>query len=232
MPDCIPFLEPGQNPTCRANGAITGCRFVQIKTGVNAVDGLPQVETCGAGLEAFGVAARDKLTTEAVMVYKWGHLPVLAGAALSHGQKVQSDAQGRAIPLAGGVELGTVMADAADATLAEIDFRPVGARLASDVVGDQAAVTSLANNTGVVGDDAVANVPAVAAADAAVVTDVMLTDATVDAAGVNAQIAAVAASIIANVQATVDVVEADIADLTDKLNVVIDRLEAAGLLTP
>lgn len=209
MPDCIPFLEPGQNPTCRANGAITGCRFVQIKTGVNAVDGLPQVETCGAGLEAFGVAARDKLTTEAVMVYKWGHLPVLAGAALSHGQKVQSDAQGRAIPLAGGVELGTVMADAADATFAEIAFHPVGARLAGDVVGDQAAVVHLTNNTGVAGNDVVENIPApVAAAGEATAAD------------------------LATTQAAFVAVENDIADLTDKLNVALTRLEAAGLLTP
>lgn len=209
MPDCIPFLEPGQNPTCKANGAITGCRFVQVKTGVNAVEGLSQVETCGAGLAAYGVAARDKLTTEAVMVYRWGNVPVLAGAALSHGQKVQSDAQGRAIPLAGGVELGTAMADAADATFAEISLNIQGARLAGDVVGDQAAVVHLTNNTGVVGNDVVENVPAVvAAAGEATAADLVTT------------------------QAAFVAVENDIADLTDKLNTVLARLESSGHNTP
>lgn len=208
MPDCIPFFEPGQDPTCKVNGGVTGCRFVQVKTGVNAVDDLTQVETCAVGALPFGVAARDKLDGETVMVYRDAIVPVLAGAALSHGQRVQSDAQGRAIPLAGGVMAGWVLADAADATLAKIALATGGAP-ATAVVGDQAAVVHLTNNTGVAGNDVVENVPAVvAAAGEATAAD------------------------LATTQAAFVAVENDLADLTDKLNVALTRLEAAGLLTP
>ena len=120
MPDCAPFMEPGQNPTCHVNAAVTGCRFVQIKTGVNAVDGNAQVEPCGAGLKAFGVAARDKLAGEKVMVFRWGVVPVIAGATLAHGVPVEADAQGRAIPLAAGERLGICMLDAASGAQAKI----------------------------------------------------------------------------------------------------------------
>lgn len=120
MPDCVPFSQPGQDPTCVANGAVTGCRFVSVKTGVNEVNGLAQVATTGAAARAFGVAARDRLDGQAVMVYRHGEVPVLCAGALAHGQGVESDAQGRAVVLAAGVRLGTVMADAADATLAHI----------------------------------------------------------------------------------------------------------------
>lgn len=111
--DCVPNFEPGQDPTCLANAAVTGCRFVRITPGVNAVDGLAQVDPCPAAAHAFGVAARDKLAGAAVMVYRHGVVPVEAGAALAHGQRVESDATGRAIPLAAGIALGTVMADGA-----------------------------------------------------------------------------------------------------------------------
>lgn len=120
MPDCIPFSQPGQDPTCYAQAAVTGCRFVSVKTGVNEVNGLPGVAHTGAGLKAFGVAAQDTAVNAALMVYRHGEVPILAGAALSHGQRVESDANGKAIPLASGIALGTVMADAADATLAHI----------------------------------------------------------------------------------------------------------------
>jgi predicted RecA/RadA family phage recombinase len=120
VPDCSPFFEPGQDPTCVANGPVTGCRFVRIKPGVNAVNDLAQVETCPAAAKAFGVAARDKLDGQAVMVFRHGVVPVLCAGAIAHGVRVESDAQGRAVPLAAGVELGVCMADAADATFAKI----------------------------------------------------------------------------------------------------------------
>lgn len=147
MPDCTPFFEPGKDPTCVAAGAVTGCRFVQVKTGVNALNDLTQVETCGAGGEPFGVAARDKLDGQAVMVYRDAIVPVLAGAALSHGQRVQSDAQGRAIPLAGGAQAGICLKDAADATFAKIAIGTGsgGAIPAANVVGDQPAIADVAS---------------------------------------------------------------------------------------
>lgn len=122
MPDCVPFFEPGQDPTCVAAGAITGCRLVRIKTGVNALNDLAQVETV-AGMAAgkcYGVAARDKLDGETVMVYRRGVVPILCSGAIAHGVHVEVDAQGRVVPLAAGVDVGTCMQDAADATFAKI----------------------------------------------------------------------------------------------------------------
>lgn len=120
MPDCLPFSQPGQNPTCVANGAVIGCRFVSVKTGVNEVNGLAQVSHTAAAARAFGVSARDVATTEALLVYRSGEVPILCAGALSHGQGVEAGANGVAVPLASGVRLGTVMADAPDATLAHI----------------------------------------------------------------------------------------------------------------
>lgn len=98
MVDCLPFSQPGSNPTCLTSADVVGCRFAKVSTGVNEVGGLAQVAHCGAGLRPYGVTARDKLAGEAVMLYREGEVPVTAGAALSHGQAVMSDANGKAIP--------------------------------------------------------------------------------------------------------------------------------------
>jgi len=109
---------------------------------------------------------------------------------------------------------------------------------ASLVVGDQTAIVHFTNSTGVAGDNVIGDIPAItiAAAVASVVTDVMLTDGTVSAVGVNAQIAIVAADIIAKVKTGVDasnaLIEDSLADLTDKFNIMLTMLETAGLLTP
>lgn len=117
MPDCVPLFEPGQDPTCVASAAVTGCRFVRVTAGVNVLNGLTQVSPTGVGLKALGVAARDKAIGEAVMVYRHGVVPVEAGEALAHGDRIASDAQGRAVKLAtagaGAVDLGVCMADGA-----------------------------------------------------------------------------------------------------------------------
>lgn len=127
MPDCYPFREPGQNPTLYAQAAITGCRFVAIKTGVNADgDGHAQAFPCPLNGKAYGVASRDTAVGGLFMVYRWGDVPILCSGALSHGQRVASDATGRAIPwvdfATNGAPLGTVLADAPDATFAKISL--------------------------------------------------------------------------------------------------------------
>lgn len=120
MPDCLPFSQPGQDPTCVAQAAITGCRFVSVKTGVNELNGLAQVAQTAAAGKAFGVAARDAGVGDTLMVYRHGEVPILCSGALSHGQRVEAGANGVAVVLASGIALGTVMADAADGTFAHI----------------------------------------------------------------------------------------------------------------
>lgn len=120
MTDCVPLYEPGQNPTCHTQAAVEGCRFVKVATGVNAVDGNTQVNHATGGVKPFGVAARTKAVSQKVMVYRQGVVPVLAGEALAHGQKVEAGAAGVAMVLAAGTAAGTVMADAANGALAFI----------------------------------------------------------------------------------------------------------------
>lgn len=120
MPDNNPFFLPAHDLTLRANAAITGRRFVALVAGVNEVEGLAQAAHCGAGLKAFAVSARDAAIGADVMGFRDGVVEVTAGAALAHGQGVQSDATGQAIVLAAGVRLGTVMADAANGAPAKI----------------------------------------------------------------------------------------------------------------
>ena len=71
-----------------------------------------------------------------------------------------------------------------------------------------AAVASLTNSTGVAGNDTVENVPA----------------ATGDGGGISTVSAAANVATVASVNTALTAIENDIADLTDKLNVVLGRL--------
>lgn len=122
MPDCTPFWDVADTLTCHAEAAVIGCRFVSISG--PRVDGNPQVSHTAAGAEAFGVAARDKGAGEKVMVHRAPTIvaPVEVGATpLAAGDAVQSDAVGRAIPLAAGKKLGIAMDDVAAGGFALID---------------------------------------------------------------------------------------------------------------
>lgn len=120
MADCVPFHLPGNEITGHANVAVIGCRFVVVTPAVNEVDGNVQVSPAGAGVKPFAVAGRDKAAGAKVLLYRDGIVPVEAGAALAHGQFIETDAVGRAIPLAAGVRCGTVLADAANGAQAQI----------------------------------------------------------------------------------------------------------------
>lgn len=109
---------------------------------------------------------------------------------------------------------------------------------ANMVTGDQSAITHLTDSTGQTPDNTIGNVAAsvIAAAAATAVTDAMLTDGTVDAAGVNAELATLAADIITKTKAGIDTVageiEASLSDLAAKVNSILTTLENSGLLTP
>lgn len=120
MPPISPHFLPGHDRTGVAQVAITGGRFVELATGVNAVEGLPQFRHGAAAVRKYGVAAYDRAVGERLLVYRNGCIPVEAGAALAHGQAVEADAAGRAVPLAAGVMLGYCEADTAQNALAPI----------------------------------------------------------------------------------------------------------------
>lgn len=134
--ECIPTKSPATTVTGQATGAITGKRFVVIsaaRVGGGLTGGTSQVTTSGpgygantlstdvadvyqiaqasvSGSAALGVAGWDTAAGGILdKVYKCGvgHiLPITAGAAITAGQEVQTDASGRAIPLAAGKALG------------------------------------------------------------------------------------------------------------------------------
>lgn len=112
--DSVPKLDPGNSRTVVARTAVVGGRFVSLSIGVAAVEGLPQVDHTAAGARAYGVSAQDAAPTARITAFKGNQVArVEAGAALAHGQPVQSDATGRAIPLAAGVQTGWCEADTA-----------------------------------------------------------------------------------------------------------------------
>lgn len=102
--------------TYRASAPVVGKTFVTISGDLASLiditsTSLPTsydsgnfvVATCGAGVKAVGVAAYDQAANGILPVKKRGKIvPVTTGAAITAGQEVQSDAAGKAIPLATG----------------------------------------------------------------------------------------------------------------------------------
>lgn len=111
--ECIPFRVPGLTITVKAGSAITGKRFVKItavRTGGGAgglstdVQNVPVAGPCSvAGEAALGVAKYDIASGGLGGVYKLASgviVPIKAGANITAGQEVQTDASGQAIPYA------------------------------------------------------------------------------------------------------------------------------------
>lgn len=121
--ECIPFLEPGDRWTGHASAAVRGKRFVKISGNRQSGPGLATtteggnylVAEAGAGQEVVGVASYDAAINTKVPVISYGVVPVTAGAAITAGVAVESDAQGRAIPLASGIRVGVAMTAASGA---------------------------------------------------------------------------------------------------------------------
>lgn len=132
MADIAPLMLPAREPTADVHTAVTGGRAVKLRLGVNAADvdsagyGLPRVTPITvAGEKPYGIAERDRAAGGRVKIYRNGRVPVEAGAALAHGQRVALDNVGRAIPyvVAAGVEpIGWCIGDTANGALAPIDL--------------------------------------------------------------------------------------------------------------
>ena len=144
--EAIPFYEPGGRLTAHAAVAITGKRFVSLvspgrqfvppptgtaqlsrsaglsgeASGNNYKAGVPAAAAWCWGVASHDAAAGSKVT---ILCDPGMVVPVTAGAALTAGTEVQTDATGSAIPLAAGVPLGRVMADCPIGLDAEIKLR-------------------------------------------------------------------------------------------------------------
>jgi hypothetical protein len=124
---CTPLFNNGDEPmTVRVTAPVVGKTFGAISADIQSgpaitTTALPatwdggniQAATCGAGLKADGVFAYDQVTGGVVPIHRAGNVvPITAGAAITFGQEVQSDAAGKAIPLAAGKSLGVAEASA------------------------------------------------------------------------------------------------------------------------
>jgi hypothetical protein len=134
MAESIPLFDKGDNVTGVATAAVTGARFLRISAArtvapVTSLTGYHQmfsVAHAGAGNAPVGISMHDAATGETVGIH---HQPAIiteveAGAALTSGTLVMSDATGRAVPYVAGAGVfaaGTCLDDAATGAKALID---------------------------------------------------------------------------------------------------------------
>lgn len=106
--EAIAYFDPGNDLTGQASAAITGRRFLNVTGAKQAGSGGLASDTfggsipvahAGAGVKAIGVSTYDAAIGAKVPIAR-GHkvFPVEAGAAITAGADVMSDATGRAVP--------------------------------------------------------------------------------------------------------------------------------------
>ena len=103
-----PLFRPAAAITARATTAVTGSRLVAPS---GAYDGTMPVTHCGDGASPLGVASADIPSGQLGTLLREGVIPVTAGATVTAGQSLQSDAQGRVIPRTTGRTVGLAVAN-------------------------------------------------------------------------------------------------------------------------
>jgi hypothetical protein len=134
--ESIPYRDAGGAVTGKATAAITGKRFVKIsgnRTGGGGgglgtdLANVYQLSNCTvAGEYTLGVSKYDAANGSLVGVHTTPgmHVPVTAGATLTAGTAVMTDATGQAIPwTTGNIVAGYCMNGAASTADAEIKLR-------------------------------------------------------------------------------------------------------------
>jgi hypothetical protein len=135
--DSIPYYTPAFDLPCQVTAAVTGKRFVAISAArvsgpllaATADGGNYRVAQCGAGGRAVGVSKYDQGTVGGKLgIHRIGVVPVTAGAAITAGQDIMSDATGQAVPWTSAASeankrLGTAMNDAANGADCEVSLQ-------------------------------------------------------------------------------------------------------------
>ena len=105
------FGGPYRSQTVKVIGAATGMRLVKGVTGGEYQ--VPAVATCGAGQKPYGLLDGDAADGDFRRVVFDGDWEITAGAAVTAGQVLESDAAGRVVPHTTGVAVGVAGASAA-----------------------------------------------------------------------------------------------------------------------
>jgi hypothetical protein len=126
----LPLYDDADEITVLTTAAVVGKTFADVDSATSGFSsgpaltttavpaawdpGVVQAKTCAAGAKCLGVFTRDAASGSTVLVLTHNRiLPVTAGAAITAGQEVQSDASGNAIPLAAGRPNGKALSSAA-----------------------------------------------------------------------------------------------------------------------
>jgi hypothetical protein len=135
---CSPFYDPGSDLSAVVTrvGGVVGCTFATIDaTGTGrpasaisdvSAGGRVPATNPAAGGDTFGVFGYNAAQGAGVKIVRGAGkvVPVFAAAALAAGDEVETDANGRAIPLDTGKARGRCWQDAANGTLAMIELYP------------------------------------------------------------------------------------------------------------
>lgn len=132
----IPLFEEGHRPSAAAAAAVFAGKFIKVGADIqhspvldpaNPLVGgnLMQVVQCVAGDRAIGVSGWDAPTIGDVLPVICLPLvvPMVAGAAVTFGNEVQSDAAGLPIPLAAGKSNGLALNSAAGGAIVWVALR-------------------------------------------------------------------------------------------------------------
>lgn len=104
--DMIPLFRPGADLTGQATAAITGKRVVKISGAMTSGPGLSNTaeggnlrfaHCAGATDQPFGISKYDAPSGGKVGVAREGVVPITAGAAVTAGNPVMADANGKVI---------------------------------------------------------------------------------------------------------------------------------------
>ena len=107
----VPFFKPGQDITGRLTATLSGKTFVAAVPGGRGSQ--PYIGLPAAGAAVFGVLGYDGVDGQFIHVNVAGVVPVTAGADVTAGTQVQTNALGQAVPHTTGVAVGYALANAA-----------------------------------------------------------------------------------------------------------------------
>lgn len=103
--ELIPIFEDGDRPTGYCTATVRGRRLVKISAditgGMFGTENI-QVAESTAGYPAVGVACYDGASGDNIPLLRVGLVPLIAGAAITAGDPLMSDAQGRVVPYTDG----------------------------------------------------------------------------------------------------------------------------------